>query len=178
MKRISPALVAFAVLVLFCASTLASAIPRDKPPRVPKLPRPPTLKKAKGIGNLGKALRKSGRGRKNGKKSGRKNKKKYDKKKKEEEERYHVVQIGLTFEVVQKKNFGSVKKGAPKKYKAQVSEYKKGRDEAKKAGEKFKGPKPPSTIFKILTRKGFKSQKEAKTYADNLRKKIDSKRKK
>ena len=115
MKRLSPALIAFAVLVLFCVSTLVSAAPRDKRPRLPKVPRPPTLKKAKGIGNLGKALRKSGKGRKNGKKSGLKNQKKYDKKKKEEEERYHVVQIGLKFEVVQRKNFGSVKKGAPKK---------------------------------------------------------------
>ena len=99
-------------------------------------------------------------------------------KKKEEEERYHVVQIGLKFEVVQKKNFGSVKKGAPKKYKAQVSEYQKGRAEAKKNGEKFKGLKPPSTVFKVLTKKGFKGQKEAKSYADNLQKKVDSKRKK
>ncbi|MCH2364960.1 MAG: hypothetical protein MK479_10320 [Planctomycetes bacterium] len=177
MKRISPALVAFAVLVLFCASTLASAIPRDKPPRVPKLPRPPTLKKAKGIGNLGKALRKSGKGRKNGKKSGRKNKKKYDKKKKEEEERYHVVQIGLKFEVVQQKNLGSLKKSAPKKYKAQLAKYEKARKAAEKKGREFKAARPPSAVFKVLSDKGYKTQKEAQAQAQRLQRKVAPKRK-
>ena len=161
MSPIARALTTFTVLILFVASPLSSVMAQVRPPL------PPGLK--------GKDLEKLRRQANN---NNDRRKQEYEKKKKEEEERYHVVQIGLKFEVVQKKNFGSVKKGAPKKYRAQVSEYKKGRDEAKKAGEKFKGPKPPSTIFKILTRKGFKSQKEAKTYADNLRKKIDSKRKK
>ena len=161
MSPIARALTTLTVLILFVATPLTSVMAQVRPPL------PPGLK--------GKDLEKLRRQVNN---NNDKRKQEYEKKKKEEEERYHVVQIGLTFEVVQKKNFGSVKKGAPKKYKAQVSEYKKGRDEAKKAGEKFKGPKPPSTIFKVLTRKGFKSQKEAKTYADNLRKKIDSKRKK
>ena len=161
MSPIARALTTLTVLILFVATPLSSVMAQVRPPL------PPGLK--------GKDLEKLRRQVNN---NNDKRKQEYEKKKKEEEERYHVVQIGLTFEVVQKKNFGSVKKGAPKKYKVQVSEYKKGRDEAKKAGEKFKGPKPPSTIFKVLTRKGFKSQKEAKTYADNLRKKIDSKRKK
>ena len=161
MSPIARALTTLTVLILFVATPLSSVMAQVRPPL------PPGLK--------GKDLEKLRRQVNN---NNDKRKQEYEKKKKEEEERYHVVQIGLTFEVVQKKNFGSVKKGAPKKYKAQVSEYKKGRDEAKKAGEKFKGPKPPSTIFKVLTRKGFKSQKEAKTYADNLRKKTDSKRKK
>ena len=161
MSPIARALTTFTVLILFVASPLSSVMAQVRPPL------PPGLK--------GKDLEKLRRQTNN---NNDRRKQEYEKKKKEEEERYHVVQIGLKFEVVQKKNFGSVKKGAPKKYRAQVSEYKKGRDEAKKAGEKFKGPKPPSTIFKVLTRKGFKSQKEAKTYADNLRKKIDSKRKK
>ena len=161
MSPIARALTTLTVLILFVATPLSSVMAQVRPPL------PPGLK--------GKDLEKLRRQVNN---NNDKRKQEYEKKKKEEEERYHVVQIGLTFEVVQKKNFGSVKKGAPKKYKAQVSEYKKGRDEAKKAGEKFKGPKPPGTIFKVLTRKGFKSQKEAKTYADNLRKKIDSKRKK
>ena len=161
MSPIARALTTLTVLILFVASPLSSAMAQVRPPL------PPGLK--------GKDLEKLRRQVNN---NNDRRKQEYEKKKKEEEERYHVVQIGLTFEVVQKKNFGSVKKGAPKKYKAQVSAYKKERDEAKKAGEKFKGPKPPSTIFKVLTKKGFKSQKEAKTYADKLRKKIDSKRKK
>jgi len=177
MKRLPPALIAFAVLVLFCVSTLVSAAPRDKPPRLPKVPRPPTLKKAKGIGNLGKALRKSGKGRKNGKKSGRKNQKKYDKKKKEEEERYHVVQIGLKFEVVQQKNLGSLKKSAPKKYKAQVAKYEKARKAAEKKGREIKEARPPSTVFKILSDKGYKTQKEARANAQRLQRKVASKRK-
>ena len=56
--------------------------------------------------------------------------KKRVKKKKEEEERYHIVQIGLKFEVVQKKKLGSVRKGAPKKYKAQLAKYDKARKAA------------------------------------------------
>ena len=174
MKRGSSALLTLALLLLFCASTLASGALRDRPPRPPK---PPSVK-GKGIGKLGKGILKSRRGRGGRKNSRSKSRKQAEKKKKEEENRYHVVQIGLKFEVVQKKNFGSVKKGAPKKYKAQVSEYKKGRDEAKKAGEKFKGPKPPGTIFKVLTRKGYKKQKDAKADADKLQRQVDSKRKK
>jgi len=173
MKRRSTTLVAFVSLVLFCISTLASAAPRDKRPKLPKIPRPPTLKKGKGISKLGKALRKSGKGRKSGKKSGSKNK--YDKKKKEEEERYHIVQIGLKFEVVQKKNLGSAKKSAPKKYKAQVAQYEKARKTAEKKGRTLKAPKPPSSVFKVLTDKGYKKQKEAQANAQRLQRKVDSK---
>ena len=161
MSPIARALTTFTVLILFVASPLSSVMAQVRPPL------PPGLK--------GKDLEKLRRQANN---NNDRRKQEYEKKKKEEDDRYHVVQIGLKFEVVQKKNFGSVKKGAPKKYKAQVSEYKKGRDEAKKAGEKFKGLKPPGTIFKVLTRKGYKSQKDAKTYADNLQKKIDARRKK
>ena len=57
MKRISPALVALAVLVLFCASTILSALPGDKRAKLPKPPRPTAQKKGAGIGKLGKALR-------------------------------------------------------------------------------------------------------------------------
>lgn len=176
MKRISPALVALAALVLFCASTILSALPRDKRARLPKPPRPATAKKSNGIGKLGKALRKSGRGRKSGKKSG--NKKKYDKKKKEEESRYHVVQIGLQFEVVQKKKLGSVRKSAPKKYKAQLAKYEKARKTAEKKGRSFKGLKPPETVFKLLSSKGYKTQKEAQENARRLQRQVDSKRRK
>jgi len=161
MSPIARTLTALTVLTLLVLSPLASAVAQVRPPL------PPGLK--------GKDLEKLRRQANN---NNDRRKQEYEKKKKEEDDRYHVVQIGLKFEVVQKKNFGSVKKGAPKKYKAQVSEYKKGRDEAKKAGEKFKGLKPPGTIFKVLTRKGYKSQKDAKTYADNLQKKIDARRKK
>ena len=170
MKPISTYLVAFASLVLFCVSTLASAAPRDK---LPKVPRPPTLKKGKDIGKLGKALRKSGKGRKSGKKSGRKNK--YDKKKKEEEKRYHVVQIGLKFEVVQQKNLGSARKSAPKKYKAQMAQYEKAKKTAEKKGRELKVPKPPSSVFKVLTDKGYKKQKEAQANAQRLQRKVNSK---
>ena len=176
MKRISPALVALAALVLFCASTILSALPRDKRAKLPKPPRPATAKKANGIGKLGKALRKSGKGRKSGKKSG--NKKKYDKQKKEEEARYHVVQIGLKFEVVQKKKLGSVRKSAPKKYKAQLAQYEKGRKAAEKKGRSFKGLKPPETVFKLLSGNGYKTQKEAQNNARRLQRQVDSRRKK
>ena len=175
MKRISSTLVAFTVLILFCASTILSALPRDKRARLPKPPRPATAKKSNGIGKLGKALRKSGRGRKSGKKSG--SKKKYDQKKKEEESRYHVVQIGLKFEVVQKKKLGSVRKGAPKKYKAQLAKYDKARKAAEKKGRAFKGLKPPETVFKLLGGNGYKTQKEAQENARRLQRQVDSKRK-
>jgi hypothetical protein len=172
MKPISTTLVTFVSLVLFCVSTLVSAAPRDK---LPKPPRPPTLKKGKGIGKIGKALRKSGRGRKSGKKPGRKNK--YDKQKKEEEERYHVVQIGLKFEVIQKKKLSSARKSAPKKYKAQMAQYEKARKSAKKKGREFKAPKPPSSVFKVLTDKGYKTKKEAQENSRRLQRQVDSKRK-
>ena len=175
MKRISPALVAFAALVLFCASTILSALPGDKRAKLPKPPRPTAQKKGAGIGKLGKALRKSGRGRKSGKKSG--NKKKYDKKKKEEEERYHVVQIGLKFEVGQKKNLGSLKKSAPKKYKAQLAKYEKARKAAEKKGREFKEARPPSAVFKVLSDKGYKTQKQAQAQAQRLQRKVAPKRK-
>ena len=176
MKRISPALVALAVLVLFCASTILSALPGDKRAKLPKPPRPTAQKKGAGIGKLGKALRKSGRGRKSGKNSG--NKKKYDKKKKEEESRYHVVQIGLKFEVVQKKKLGSLRKSAPKKYKAQLAKYEKARKAAEKKGRAFNGLKPPETVFKVLGENGYKTQKEAQSNAKRLQRQVDSKRKK
>ena len=175
MKRISPALVALAALVLFCASTILSALPGDKRAKLPKPPRPTAQKKGAGIGKLGKALRKSSRGRKSGKKSG--NKKKYDKKKKEEEERYHVVQIGLKFEVVQQKNLGSLKKSAPKKYKAQLAKYEKARKAAEKKGREFKEARPPSAVFKVLSDKGYKTQKEAQAQAQRLQRKVAPKRK-
>ena len=161
MSPIARALTTLTALILFVALPLVPAMAQVRPPL------PPGVK--------GKDLEKLRRQINN---NNDRRKQEYEKKKKEEEDRYHVVQIGLKFEVVQKKNFGSVKKGAPKKYKAQVSEYQKGRAEAKKSGEKFKGLKPPSTVFKVLTKKGFKGQKEAKSYADNLQKKVDSKRKK
>jgi hypothetical protein len=175
MKPISTTLIAFVSLVLFCVSILASAAPRDKRPKLPKIPRPPTLKKSTGIGKIGKALRKSGKGRKSGKKSGRKNK--YDKQKKEEEERYHIVQIGLKFEVVQKKKLSSARKSAPKKYKAQMAQYEKARKAAEKKGREFKTPKPPGSVFKVLSNKGYKTQKEARANAQRLQRKLASKRK-
>ena len=163
MSRIPRVLSTFTFLVLFAGSTFVAALPQVRPPL------PPGLK--------GKDLEKLRRQNNNNNNNDRR-RQEYEKKKKEENDRYHVAQIGLTFEVVQKKNFGSLKKSAPNKYKAQLSEYNKARGAAEKKGEKFKGLKPPRTVFKVLTKKGFKSQKEAKTYADNLRKKIDSKRKK
>ena len=64
MKRGSSALLTLALLLLFCASTLASGALRDRPPRLPK----PPIIKGKGIGKLGKGILKSRRGR-----GGRKN---------------------------------------------------------------------------------------------------------
>ncbi|MCH2366273.1 MAG: hypothetical protein MK554_03495, partial [Planctomycetes bacterium] len=82
--------------------------------------------------------------------------------------------IGLKFEVVQKKKLASLKKSAPRKYKAQMSAYEK----AQRKGRESKGLKPPGTVFKVLNRKGYKKQKEAKTYAAKLQRLVDSKRKK
>ena len=161
MNRIPRVLSAFTFLVLFAGSTFVAALPQVRPPL------PPGLK--------GKDLEKLRRQNNN---NNDRRRQEYEKKKKEENDRYHVAQIGLTFEVVQKKNFGSLKKSAPNKYKAQLSEYNKARDTAEKKGEKFRGLKPPKTVFKVLTRKGFKNQKDAKSYADKLQKKVDSKRKK
>ena len=161
MSRIPRILGAFTFLILFAGSTFVAALPQVRPPL------PPGLK--------GKDLEKLRRQNNN---NNDKRRQEYEKKKKEENDRYHVAQIGLTFEVVQKKNFGSLKKSAPNKYKAQLSQYNKARDAAEKKGEKFKGLKPPRTVFKVLTKKGFKSQKDAKSYADKLQKQVDSKRKK
>ena len=161
MSRIPRVLSTFTFLVLFAGSTFVAALPQVRPPL------PPGLK--------GKDLEKLRRQNNN---NNDRRRQEYEKKKKEENDRYHVAQIGLTFEVVQKKNFGSLKKSAPNKYKAQLSEYNKARDAAEKKGDKFKGLKPPKTVFKVLTKKGFKNQKDAKSYADKLQKKVDSKRKK
>ena len=155
------ALAILTVLLLFAVSTLAPAASQVRPPL------PPGLK--------GKDLEKLRRSVNN---NNKKRQEEYERKKKEEADRYHVVQIGLKFEVVQKKNLAALKKSAPRKYKAQLSEYTKARSEAKEKGEKFKGLKPPGTVFKVLNRKGYKKQKEAKTYADKLQRLVDSKRKK
>ena len=161
MSSIPRALAILTVLLLFVVSTLAPAAPQGRPHL------PPGLK--------GKDLEKLRRSVNN---NNKKRQEEYERKKKEEADRYHVVQIGLKFEVVQKKNLASLKKSAPRKYKAQLSEYTKARSEAKEKGEKFKGLKPPGTVFKVLNRKGYKKQKEAKTYADKLQRLVDSKRKK
>ena len=161
MSRLPRILGAFTFLILFAGSTFVAALPQVRPPL------PPGLK--------GKDLEKLRREANN---NNDKRRQEYERKKKEENDRYHVAQIGFQFEVVQKKNFGSLKKSAPNKYKAQLSEYNKARDEAEKKGEKFRGAKPPKTVFKVLTKKGFKNQKDAKSYADKLQKKVDAKRKK
>ena len=161
MSRLPRILGAFTFLILFAGSTFVAALPQVRPPL------PPGLK--------GKDLEKLRREANN---NNDKRRQEYERKKKEENDRYHVAQIGFQFEVVQKKNFGSLKKRAPNKYKAQLSEYNKARNEAEKKGENFRGAKPPKTVFKVLTRKGFKNQKDAKSYADKLQKKVDAKRKK
>ena len=165
MSRITPALGALTLLILFFGSTLVFAAPQVRPPLPPGL-------KGKDIEKLRKRINNNNNNNRNNR-----SRQEYERKKKEEEDRYHVAQIGLKFEVVQKKNWGSLKKSAPKKYKAQLGKYNKSRAEAEKKGEKFKGLKPPKTVFKILTKKGFKTQKEAKSYADRLQRQVDSKRK-
>ena len=155
------ALAILTVLLLFAVSTFAPTAPQVRPPL------PPGLK--------GKDLEKLRRSVNN---NNKKRQEEYERKKKEEADRYHVVQIGLKFEVVQKKNLASLKKSAPRKYKAQLSEYTKARSEAKEKGEKFKGLKPPGTVFKVLTRKGYKKEKDAKANVDRLQRQVDSKRKK
>ena len=156
MRRIPRALAVFTVLILFVVATLASAAPQVRPPL------PPGLK--------GKDLEKLRRSINN---NNKKRQEEYERKKKEEENRYHVVQIGLKFEVVQKKKLASLKKSAPRKYKAQMSAYEK----AQRKGRGSKAPKPPSTVFKVLTDKGYKTQKEARANAQRLQRKVDSKRK-
>ena len=156
MSSIPRALAILTVLILFVVSTLAPAAPQVRPPL------PPGLK--------GKDLEKLRRSVNN---NNKKRQEEYESKKKEEENRYHVVQIGLKFEVVQKKNLASLKKSAPRKYKAQMSAYEK----AQRKGRGSKAPKPPSTVFKVLTDKGYKTQKEARANAQRLQRKVDSKRK-
>lgn len=156
MSSIPRALAILTVLILFVVSTLAPAAPQVRPPL------PPGLK--------GKDLEKLRRSVNN---NNKKRQEEYERKKKEEENRYHVVQIGLKFEVVQKKNLASLKKSAPRKYKAQMSAYEK----AQRKGRGSKAPKPPSTVFKVLTDKGYKTQKEARANAQRLQRKVDSKRK-
>lgn len=150
------ALAILTVLLLFAVSTLAPAAPQVRPPL------PPGLK--------GKDLEKLRRSVNN---NNKKRQEEYERKKKEEADRYHVVQIGLKFEVVQKKKLASLKKSAPRKYKAQMSAYEK----AQRKGRGSKGLKPPSTVFKVLTDRGYKTQKEARANAQRLQRKVDSKRK-
>ena len=160
MSPIARALPTFTVLILFVASPLSSAMAQVRPPL------PPGLK--------GKDLEKLRRQANN---NNDRRKQEYEKKKKEEEERYHVVQIGLKVEVVQQKKLGSLKKSAPKKYKAQMAKYEKARKAAEKKGREIKEARPPSTVFKILSDKGYKTQKEARANAQRLQRKVDSKRK-
>ena len=155
------ALAILTVLLLFAVSTLAPAAPQVRPPL------PPGLK--------GKDLEKLRRSVNN---NNKKRQEEYERKKKEEADRYHVVQIGLKFEVVQKKNLAALKKSAPRKYKAQLSEYTKARSEAKEKGRAFNGLKPPETVFKVLGDNGYKTQKEAQGNAKRLQRQVDSKRKK
>ena len=87
------------------------------------------------------------------------------------------MQIGLKFEVVQRKKLGSLKKSAPKKYKAQLAKYEKARKAAEKKGREIKEARPPSTAFKVLSVKGYKSQNEARANAQRLQRKVAPKRK-
>ena len=160
MSPIARALTTFTVLILFVASPLSSVMAQVRPPL------PPGLK--------GKDLEKLRRQANN---NNDRRKQEYEKKKKEEEERYHVVQIGLKFEVVQQKNLGSLKKSAPKKYKAQLAKYEKARKAAEKKGREFKEARPPSAVFKVLSDKGYKTQKEAQAQAQRLQRKVAPKRK-
>ncbi|MEC8935310.1 MAG: hypothetical protein VX958_07595, partial [Planctomycetota bacterium] len=79
--------------------------------------------------------------------------------------------------VVQRKKLGSLKKSAPKKYKAQLAKYEKARNAAEKKGREIKEARPPSTVFKVLSDKGYKTQKEARANAQRLQRKVASKRK-
>ena len=160
MSPIARALTTLTVLILFVAAPFSSVMAQVRPPL------PPGVK--------GKDLEKLRRQINN---NNDRRKQEYEKKKKEEEERYHIVQIGLKFEVVQKKKLSSARKSAPKKYKAQVAQYEKARKAAEKKGREFKTPKPPSSVFKVLSNKGYKTQKEARANAQRLQRKLASKRK-
>ena len=161
MSRIPRIFGAFTFLVLFTGSSFVAALPQGRPPL------PPGVK--------GKDLEKLRRQANN---NNDKRRQEYERKKKEENDRYHVAQIGFKFEVVQKKKLGSVRKSAPKKYKAQLAQYEKARKAAEKKGRSFKGLKPPETVFKLLSGNGYKTQKEAQNNARRLQRQVDSRRKK
>ncbi len=128
--------------------------PRIRPPRPPQPPRPGGRNGRRGQPGDGDYRRGSGNDRK-----------------KEEAKRWYVVQTGRDFDVAEKKELKSLRKKASDRHANAVKSYKKARKDAKKSGRKFEGPKPPPVVFKVLTSRGFSTEKKAKQYRDRVTKK-------
>lgn len=131
--------------------------PRARPPKPPRSPRarPPRVgaRRTRGGGSAGGGDYRRGRGNK-----GKKN----DKKK--EENRWHVVQLGRDFEVARKKGLAALRKKAAERHARAVKSYKK----TKKVARKPAGPRPAPVVFKVLTPRGFSTEKKAEQYRDRV----------
>jgi hypothetical protein len=136
-------------------------------PRTPPRVRPPQPPRPRGgNGRNGRRGQPGG----NDYRRGRGNSRKNDRKKKEEK-RWYVVQTGRDFAVAEKKELKSLRKKAADRHAKSVKSYKKAKKNAKKSGREFEGSKPAPVVFKLLTSRGFSTEKKAKEYRDRVAKK-------
>jgi hypothetical protein len=85
-------------------------------------------------------------------------------------ETYVVVQVGDRAEVVKKSEVNAYKKRLDEQYRAEVKAWDEAKRAAAKGKQPFDQPKPKKPAIKIH-RKTFKTEGEAKTFADSLRSK-------
>ena len=87
-------------------------------------------------------------------------------------EAYVVVQVGDRAEVVKKAEVNAFKKRLDEQFRAEVKAWEEAKRSAAKSKQPFDQPKPKKPAVKIH-KKTFKSESEAKSYAESLRGKGD-----
>ena len=88
---------------------------------------------------------------------------------KKKEDRYHVVRVNDTADVVKSSKLKSHKSEALKKYQHEVKTYRQAWQRAQRTGESFDKPKP-KLQYKVLTTSGYTTEKAAKAFRDRVQK--------
>ena len=97
--------------------------------------------------------------------------------KKKNQERYHVVQVNDTAQVVKKSQLETFKKKLIATYRRNLKAYKAEVEKAKKQGRTLT-KKKPVLRFKVLTRSGYTTEKAANAYRAQVQKLLDKAKKK
>jgi hypothetical protein len=90
-----------------------------------------------------------------------------DRDKKKEEDRYHVVRVNDTAQVVKGSKLASFRTGILKKYRRDLAAYKEARAKAEGEGRSFDKPKP-TLRYKVLTSTGYKTEKAAQAFRSKV----------